>query len=60
VCVTHAADTLQNLGRSLRRLGNGLSGNTHLASGLEEEEATERKRRRKRRRRKRKRLRLEG
>lgn len=34
VCATHAADTLQHLGRSLRRLGNGWSGNTRRASSL--------------------------
>lgn len=47
VCITHAANTLQHLGRSLRPLGNDWSGNTHLASGLkrdgEEEEGRVRK-----------------
>lgn len=47
VCATHAANTLQHLGRSLHRLGNGWSENTHLASSLlkdrEEEEERVRK-----------------
>lgn len=46
-CATYAADTLRHLGHSLRRLGNGWSGNTHLASSLwkdgEEEGECERK-----------------
>ena len=48
VCVTHAADTLQNLGHSLHRLGNDLSGNTHLASNLKKGRAEEEKRVRRR------------